>query len=408
VPRSPHKNVPKPVVFNYNIQMIWLRKGFVHLLSIVLLVSLLGGAAAISFDRSLSHPGKLEGWLADSKIYDHLPAATLVQTQKSGTDGGPGSISLNDPAVRQAAQTAFPPDLLRHSANTFLDSNYDWLAGKTATPSFSIDFSAAKQNFAKLVGQAAAAHLAALPACTPAQLAQLSIPVDSLSVSCRPAILTAQAEGARITEAVGNSNDLLSDPVVTAGSLNQDIKNSQGLPYYQKLSWAPRAYRITLKLPWILGALALLSGLGIVFIALSRRRGARRIGAVLLLAGIILIVEKFVADALVKKFANTTLHNTLGSQLKQPISDLLHKGEPQLVQPYLWFGILFLIAGLLILTIIFKTRGPNAKPKTPGTDADSPPTDADDIRLAPRRRQPSGTAGLKPMPPRPKRPRLIQ
>jgi hypothetical protein len=405
--------------------MIWLRKGFVHLLSIVLLVCLVGGVAAISFDRGLSHPGKLESWLADSKIYDRLPTAALVQTQKSGADSGAGSISLSDPAVRQAAQTAFSPDLLRHSANTFLDSNYAWLAGKTATPSFSIDLSSAKQDFAKLVGQAAAAHLAAVSACTPTQLVQLSIPVDSLSVSCRPATLTAQAEGTRITEAVGNSNDLLSDPVVTAGSLNQDLKNGQGRPYYQKLSWAPRAYRITLKLPWILGGLALLSGLGIVFIAPSRRRGARRIGAVLLLAGIILVIEKLAADALVKKFANTTLHNTLASQLKQPISDFLHKSEPQLVQPYLWFGILFLIAGLLILAVIFKTRGSNAKPKTPGTTPLDTPTDADDIRLAPRRRQPSGATDLKPMPPpkptpaspppsigknppRPKRSRLIQ
>jgi hypothetical protein len=388
--------------------MIWLRKGFVHLLSIVLLVSLLGGVAAISFDRGLSHPGKLESWLADSGIYGRLPAAALVQTQKSGTDSGAGSISLSDPAVIQAAQTAFPPDLLRHSANTLLDSNYDWLAGKTATPSFNIDLSTAKQNFAKLVGQAAAAHLAALPVCTPAQLAQLSIPVDSLSVSCRPAILTAQAEGARITEAIDNSNDLLSDPVVTAGSLNQDLKNGQGQPYYQKLSWAPKAYRLDLKLPWILGVLALLCGPGIAFIAPSRRRGARRIGVVLLEAGIILVIEKLVADALVKRFASTKLHNTLASQLQQPISDFLRKGEPQLVQPYLWFGILFLGAALVIFVLLFKTRQRGAKPKAPSTDPDEdvtsasgkPVTSASDIRLAPR--------PIRKNPPRPKRPRLIQ
>ena len=400
--------------------MIWLRKGFVHLLSIVLLVSLLGGVAAISFNLNLAHPAKLEGWLADSGIYDRLPAAVLVQTQKSGTDSGAGSISLSDPAVVQAAQTAFPPDLLRHSANTFLDSSYDWLAGKTATPGFTIDLSAAKQNFAKLVGQAAAAHLAAVPACTPAQLAQLSIPVDSLSVGCRPATLTAQAEGARITESIDNSNDLLSDPVVTAGSLNQNLKNGQSLPYYQRSPRAPKAYQVGLKLPWILGSLAVLSGLGIVFIAPSRRRGARRIGVVLVEAGIILVVEKLVADALVKKFANTTLHNTLASQLKQPLSNFLHKAEPQLVRPYLWFGILFLVAGLFILVMIFKTRGSSSKPKKPDTTPVDTPTDADEIRLAPRRRNqpavdatkpkptPSGPSTIGKNPPRPKRPRLIQ
>jgi len=420
------------VAFDYNRQMIWLRKGFVYLLSIVLLVCLLGLAGVTGVSRNLSHPDKLENWLTASKIYDHLTAAVLNQSQKSGNDNsGSGSVSLSDPAVQQAAQTAFSPVLLQDSVNSFLNSNYAWLAGKTATPEFNIDLSSAKQNFAKLVGQAAATHLAALPVCTPAQLAQISIPVDSLSITCRPVTLSPQAENARITQSVNGSSDFLSNPVITASSVNQTQKSSPSQPYYQKLSWAPKAYQLSLKLPWILGALVLLSTLGIVFIAPEKRRGVRRVGIVLMEAGIILIIEKLVADALIKKLENRAVHgNSLASQLQQPISDLLHRIEIQLVQNYLWFGISFLLIALVIFVILFKTRQQRAaKPKTPKASFDdtatTPQTDARNIRLAPRYRQPSeDTTDLQPMapkptpagtpppigknPPRPKPPRLIQ
>jgi hypothetical protein len=434
-----YKNVPKPLAFDYNRQMIWLRKGFVHflsvVLSVVLLICLIGGATAIGFNNNLSHPDKLESWLVSSKIYDHLVSAILDQAQKSSANnGGSGTISLSDPAVKQAAGKAFSPELLRSSANTILDSNYNWLAGKKARPDFNIDLSSAKQNFAKLVGQYATTHLGNLLVCSTAQLTQIQIPIDPLSVNCRPVTLNPQDEGARVAQEINNNSDFLSDPIITAGSLNQTLKSNQSQPYYQKLSRVPGIYQIGLKLPWILGGLALLSTLGIVFIAPQRRRGVRRVGVVLLEAGLILIAVKFVADTLVNKFEGKVFRgNTLASQLKQSISDLLHQIETQLAKTDLWFGIFFLVVAILIFVILFKTRQRTAKPKTPetfsgvgtNTTRESPQTDASDIRLAFRRRQPTGgTTDLKQMPPKPtpvvtpppigknppppKRPRLIQ
>lgn len=411
--------------------MIWLRKGFVHFLSVILLVCLVGLASATGFSRDLGNTTKLKSWLASSNIYNHVVPAELNQSQQSNdNDDGSGSVSFNDPAVQQAAKTAFSPALIENSVNTFLDGNYNWLAGKTKTPDFTINLTSAKQQFANLVGQSAQTHLASLPVCSAAQLAQLTIPVDSLSISCRPATLSPQAENTRISQEVNNSTDFLSNPVITASSVSQ---NSQSQPYYQKLSWAPRAYQIILKLPWILGGLGLLCVLGIVFIAPSRRRGVRRIGVVLVEAGILLIIEKLAADALVKKFSTSSLkplNSTLANQLKQPINDFLSHSESQLVQFYLWFGILFLIAGVIILAYVFKTRERKANPKKFGasqdnaTNAEPVRTDASNIHLAPRRgNQPAVDVGLKPMPPkmavpgaqpasknppRPKRPRLIQ
>jgi hypothetical protein len=413
--------------------MIWLRKGFVSLLSVILLVGLLGFVSSTNFNHNLANPSKLKSWLVSSKFYDHLVPVELAQAQQSSQqNGNDSSIPLSDPAVKQAAEQAFPTSLLESSANAFLDSNYGWLGGKAAAPDFNIDLSDAKQQFGDLVGQAAETHLASLPVCSDAQLAQLTIPIDSLSVTCRPATLSPQAENSRISQAIDSSDDILSDPVITPTSLNQDIQisqASQGQPYYQKLSWAPKLYQTLRKLPLIMAGLALLSALGIVFIAPTRRRGARRIGVILVEAGLVLLIEKLAADELVKKFATMTIHNQTLSQFKQPLNDLLRQAEPQLVKLYLWFGLLFLVAGVATLAVLFKTRHGSTKPKPPipiaGPPQDSP-LEASDIQLAPRHHQPSaGATDLQPTPPRPtptpsnpqplgktpprpKRPRLIQ
>ncbi len=438
VPPKALAAVPKTSGFDYNGVMIWLRKGFVHLLALVLLISLVGGVAAMDINRALA-PAKLESSLANSKIYDRVTASVLQQAEKSSADGGnSGSVSLSDPLVQQAAEAAFSPSLIEQSVNTFINSNYDWLNGKQSSPDFKIDLSSAKQDFAQQVGQAVQSRLASLPVCSAQQLSQLSIPVDLLSVKCRPSTVDPKSEAAQVAQEVNDSGDFLSNPVITAASLNQNElgqanSTSQGQPYYKKLSWAPKAYRISVKLPWILGGLAILSGLGIFFVSPERRRGVRRIGAVLLVAGIILVAYKLVADAMVNKFAGISIKGAWGSDFKQPISDFLRQLEPQLVANYLLFGIVFIVAAMVIFGLLFKSRqGKNAPPShgirsdDSGPQDGSAPVDAGSLRLAPHREPPTSAPEIpgpdsgpspqppKPLPPigknppRPRPPRLIQ
>jgi len=429
------ETVPKTVGFDYNGVMIWLRKGFVHFLAFLLLVSLVGGVAAMGVNRTLA-PAKLETLLANSKIYDNVTASVLQQAEKSSSDGGnSGSVSLNDPLVRQAAESAFSPSLIQQSVNTFINDNYSWLSGKQPSPDFKIDLSSAKQDFAQQVGQAVQARLATLPVCSAQQLAQLSIPVDLMSVNCRPPTLDPKTEAAQVAQEVNDSSDFLSNPVITAASLNQNelgqASSSQGQPYYKKLSWAPKAYQVGLKLPWIFGGLALLSAMGIFFIAPARRRGGRRIGAVLLVAGLVLIGLKLVADASINKFASISVKGALGSDFKQPLSDFMRQLEPQLVRSYLPFGIIFVVAAIVIFIVLFRSRQGRNKPPTHGIrseggpEADNAPIGASNLRLAPHREPPASAPEIpglgpnpappsKPLPPigknppRPRPPRLIQ
>ncbi|MEK7599531.1 MAG: hypothetical protein AAB462_00640 [Patescibacteria group bacterium] len=416
--------------------MNWLRKGFVGLLSIVLLLCLFGIAASTNIVRNLGQPTQIESWLSDSKIYDNVMASVLQQSKEEGSSNS-ASVSPSDPQVSAAAIEAFSPELIQQSVSTFLASNYAWLNGKTDKPDFVIDLSDAKQNFANKVGEAVYQNLSTVPVCTPTQLAQIQLPANPLTVTCRPAELNAQTESARVTEEISNG-DFLSKPLITADTIGQGDQATPSKPYYEKLSIAPKIFKFAVWAPLILTALAILIALGVVFLSRDRRRGTRRVGIIALEVGVILIAAKFAADYFTNKFEDQILKGSAFAtgQLKQPTSDFIHKVESELVLLNLLFGILFVVIALIIFGILFKTRAGSSKPKpraaapreggagqpeepqpqpalAPRTPLQprqtAPPTTDLANRLKPKPvTKPAAPKGLGKTPPRRKPPRLVQ
>lgn len=378
-----------------------IRKLVVLLLSLVLLVSLLGVAFSTSSNMAFTHPTKLEGWLDQSKFYDHFIAMVADETEKSaGGNNQSGPATPGDTAIRQAAKIAFPPQLLQQDVNTFLNSNYAWLQGKTGRPDFMIDLTAAKQSFATQVGQLVGIRLTGLPVCSNTQLAQLDAGqnIDYLTIACRPPSLAPQTAAVQAAQQINSGGSLLANPVITASSINPKGNNNPGQPYYQRFSAVPKVYRLSLKLPWVLGGLALLSTLGIVFIAPRKRKGLRRVGVVLLEAGIILVAVKFVADTVFNRVEKHIFNSSGAGQLEQSLTDFLHRIEAQLVKVNLWFGIAFLTLALLLFVILWFTRQKSSASAEAGAAGEPGTPQAGDTPAFPELKQP----------PRPKRPRLIQ
>jgi len=344
----------------YNRLMVWLRKGIVHLLSLVLLLSLLGMAFATSATKTLTHPAKIETLLSQSKLYDAFINNALKQAQQSDSTGAAGSISLDNPTVQQAARAAFTPQLLQNDVNTFLTSNYAWLEGKTSKPAFTIDLTAPKQNFANQVGKDVETRLASLPVCSVAQLQQLqnTPQLDPLSVTCRPPNLNPSAEGALVTDQLNNNSSFIKTKNITADSSNLN-PSGQSQPYYQKFSKAPKLYQLAVKLPWVYAGAAVLSTVGIIFIATRRRKGLRRVAIVLTEAGILLVATKFIADTAFKRLEKKLFNSSSVGQLQQSLTDFLHRLETQLVRIDLWFGIAFLALAVLLFALLWFTRDRN-------------------------------------------------
>lgn len=356
--------------------MMRFRKGVAYLLSLLLLGSLLGAAVSTSVNHTLSKPDKVENYLAQSKLYDHFVAYTTDQAKKTEGDNNgdlTGSVSLSDAAVQSAAKSAFPSELIQQSVNTFLESNYAWLEGKTSVPNFKIDLSAQKESFAQKVGQYVKTYTAGLPQCTPAQELQ-QVGVDPLAATCRPSVITPDAAGQEVTQRLSTTSDFLSNPVLTANSVNPK-GNQQGQPYYQRFSNLPKAYRGVQKLPYILGALSVVFAAAIIFLLPARRKGWRRVGIVLFEAGAVLIVWKLVADAVFKRLERHVFDTSDVGQLQQSLTDFAHRVEAAIVKIDLWFGVGFIVLALVIFSILLATRrkGPKAPSKNSGHEAAQTP-----------------------------------
>jgi hypothetical protein len=377
--------------------MLWIRKSFTFLFSIILFALLLGLVGATTFTMYLSKPDHIDGWLASSRLYDHFVDGVIEQSKHSTGGEDNSSVSLSDTAVQQAAHSAFSSELIQKSVNSFLDGNYAWLKGETKTPEFNIDLSSAKQQFATQVGQYVTGYLKNLPTCTDAQLATITDPnQDPLSLSCRPAQLDPQAEGAHITDQLANSSEFLGTPKLTQDTITAGGQAST--PYYSKLSALPKVYRIAAKLPLIITGLIALFSLAIIFIAPRKRAGIRRIGVVFIVAGVTLLIEKLVADSLVKrvnldklKLFNSDVHQSSGP-LQDSLTSFVHRAESALTRFDVYFGVVFLLIGAGIITILIVKRrqgsGPSgssvttaaapkdSKPQTPAAAARTAAADA--------------------------------
>ncbi len=396
--------------------MIWARKGLVHLFSLILFVSLIGTALSVSANLAFSHPKKIETWLNNSNLYGQFVSNTTSQAIKAaGSSQNQASLTLGDSAVQQAANASFPTSLFQQSVNTFLESNYAWLEGKTSQPNFTIDLTSVKQSFASQVGQYVLTHMASLPTCTPQQLTQLGAAgnIDPLNITCRPGNLSAQAEASLVTQNIASSNKFLSNPVITANNINPN-GSTHSRPYYQRFSKAPELYRLVVKLPWIYVAVVFLSTLAIIFIALRKRLGLRRVGIILTLAGLVLIAIKFLANPILKQIEKKLFQNSASEQIHQALIGFLNQAEHQLVKVYLWFGISFLILAIIIFLVLRFTRKGHKRLKVDSPVSTSNSVDISNrFRSDPQNSVPPARPIQRPIPtgpPEPPKrpPRLIQ
>lgn len=383
-----------------------IKKVFLALFSIVLLGSLLGTAGSTSAVINLTKPKNIENWLSNSKLYDHFVSNATEQGQKSvGATEDANVTSLSDAAVQDAAKSAFSQALIESNVNKFIDSNYDWLEGKTDKPSFVIDLTSAKQSFAEQVGAYVTQHLTSLPACTDLPSAQAQA-ADPLNATCRPPSLSPQAAGAQVTQQIASSTELLNNPVLTAQNINPE-QGSQNKPYYIKLAHLPKVYQYGKLVPIVLAALSLISTLFLIYLSSSRRRGFGLVGVIFAIAGVLLIIMKFSSDFVFKQAENRVFNNSTTGQLQQSLTSFAHQLEDALLKIDLYFGIAFLLIALMIFIILRinkkKINAPNvpANPVMPEPSAPAP-------QALPKTKSRPTSPDRPATPPRPKKPRLIQ
>lgn len=387
------------------------RKLLLALLGIVLFGSLLGVAITTSSNLTLHNQEKVEKWLDESKLYEHFVSNAVKQGQVAvgSVTENDDVTSLSDTAVYDAAQTAFSQKLVKESIHTVIDSNYAWLRGETPTPEFKVNLTDAKQSFAEQVGAYVTTSMSTLPVCSAAQLAQMQN-IDPLSATCRPANINPKTAGQQVTQQIIDSNELLSNPILTAETINPDPA-SQKNPYYEKFSILPKAYQFGEKLPYIFAALIVLSATVFILLYVPRRRGVLWASIISGVAGVLLVSTKFTSDFAFNQLENRIFNSATSGEVQKSLTNFVQLIQDASTTIQMYFGIGFLIMGL-ILFLASRSRkeiGPTEPNLPPIPAEEAAPTEK---AVAPRVRtgKPRPTTPKKPAAQRPKKrpPRLVQ
>jgi hypothetical protein len=349
----------------------WLRR----LLVPVLLIALLAGTYAAGFNIVFGTPDNLKTWLHDSRFYDHLINYGVDRAVAATSPTDATTDAASDPNVIQAVKTAFPPQLIEDSVNTFLDSNYAWLQGKSDQPDFSIDLNAAKQTLGQQLGQYAGERYATLPACGANDIAQLrqSEDYNLLSVNCQLPGVSAAGVSALVTGQVNNSGEVLQDPTLTPETIGQNFETPQSgytnKPYYADIPDAPHLYKFSRIVPWIAFVIAVAGAIGIVLLNPLRRKGLKVVGIVLAIAAAWLLISKLLVDAVFGLAEDALDDSSVAGQLQTAFVEVLHKAEHALTQANMWFAIGF--AGVAASIFGFLVILPRIRPSQPA--APKPP-----------------------------------
>jgi hypothetical protein len=341
--------------------MLWVRKIFVGFVSIVLLIALFGAALSTSAKANLTNTAKLENWLNNSGMYNELinNAASQAQNALGSTNS---QITGLNAALKKAAVASFTKQDFSSDLNTFINSNKDWLEGKTKTPNFSIDLTTKKQTFANNLNQFFQGQLISLPSCTLAQTKKLTN-INPLQLVCLPIGTSVASLVQLINNEVIASGAFLNNPVITAASLSPN-NNNQGEPYYQKLSKAPTVYKQAMDIPLIFGIISVICLPIIIFVSPRRRRGVRRVTGTLVSAGVLLLIVKLTSDTILKKIDHRLVTKSATGMLHQPLLNFAKSVEQAMVKIDFDFAIGYFIVALLLLTVLFATRNRRKKQKS--------------------------------------------
>lgn len=268
----------------YAIGMRVVRKILVFFLALILPLFLFTLAIDTGVIKLAGNASSVKKILADSHIYSGVINSAFDQAKNTGGEEG-GGISLTDPAIKAAAQKTFTPQFLQQSTETVLDSVYRWLDGSTPVPDFRIDLGGLKTTFAAAAAEAAQQRAATLPQCPPA-LSPSSY--DPFSASCLPKGMTPASAAALTKNDLSSAKGFLDNPVITADSVR--AANSNQSIFADQLKDVPQIYQRVKQTPIVLALLSLVLALGIIFLSVSRRKGLRHVGVILVSAGSFLML----------------------------------------------------------------------------------------------------------------------
>lgn len=385
--------------------MIWLKRILVLFITIFFLGLLLAFSLVTSLVLALSHPTKIENWLSHSQLYSSVLGTTVDQASTViSSNLHPYGITISQATVQKFATKAFTPADLQQYTATFINANYAWLKGTTATPQFTIDLTPVKQAFAQQAGQYISARLVNIPSCTASQTTTALLSNNFQALSCLPAGISPSSAGNYIAQQLLNSKQFIGNDVITAQTLSPNLNAKAAQPYYKKISQAPTYYQAAEKLPYVIGGLALLSAIGVIFLSSSKRRGLRRIAIYSIEIGVLLLIITSLSSIAFAAAKNAVISQNNSQIIEQSLLSVINQIEIQINHANNRIGEGYIAFGVLVIIILLATI---RRQKKLSTEQKSFLHDSSNHLMAPYLDKDSEEESPQPKTP-PKRKRFIQ
>lgn len=307
------------------------------------------------FSQTAMRPDVIKGWLQKSGIYENVvPALAEISDNPSSQS----SIPLKDEAIIGAGKKAFSREVLQGGTEQAIDQFTAWLRGDTKELQITVNLSDARSQFAKGIGDVAAARLASLPICG----VEIPDKFDVFQVACLPPTVDPQVEGKNVANELTNSKEFLGTGIITNETLR--IKD-QSTPFYV---WAPKVYRWRMILVTAAVSFTVLLVCIIVFLSTSRRNGLKRTTRTFAATTLVLITVSVIVPYLSSAFAPASQNAADKAFLDKVISPVINQLEHTMQQLNITASIVLAVLTVIGITILVATR-----PRKPAPVAVPPP-----------------------------------
>lgn len=329
---------------------------FAFLVSVTYVWLMFLTAASFALRYTVVESSTPKKWLDQSGVYEKAveevaKLATIQQAQDSAV------IEITSEDIVNSAQTAFPSDELKRSAEGIIDGFYGWFKGDTTNPDFRIDFQGEKQAFARNMTAVLESKIKELPECTTSSSFTLQA-FDPFKAECRPKGIDLTKQLTDFENDIANTNDFLPQTVFTGGDVKVN-KNGNSERIGSALPWVPKAYKGLLYAPWALLAITVLSTAMIMLLSTSRRRGLRRIASTHAFAGAVLVISGFFLSTAIQKLNSWSTGSFGASEsiTNNIINPLFAQIDKSFSRYNIIIGVVFLAVSLLCYGILLLTRG---------------------------------------------------
>jgi len=339
--------------------MHFIRKAGLVLFSVLLPVLLYATASTAAVDTAFGNPEKIKDSFRDSNIYSKL-VDVLVNQLNSSEDKQGQDMQIDKAALKSIAENALPPEFLQSSFENVIDGTFRWIEGKTDQPDFRIDLTDAKNRLADGLITYTTERAATLPACTPAQAAELAQEgdINPLTIPCKPPRINLDAEIQRQVAEFESSDQFLKDTVITADDLTVDDGEGGKRPLFAQAEGVPRLFKLIGFSSLIFGLLSLLTAAGIVLLSSNYKQGLRKLSHILAGVGaLILVLALVVQFGLSKASAAVPGKTETEEKLFQDVAlPLLRELVGNLNKVYIIFGAVYILIAIVIFIVLWRLK----------------------------------------------------